>query len=38
MWGREAVLAALADAGFGPVATHELKGDPMDLLYVARPA
>jgi hypothetical protein len=38
MWGREGVLAALADAGFGPVAIHELKGDPMDLLYATRPA
>ncbi|WP_370323955.1 class I SAM-dependent methyltransferase [Euzebya sp.] len=38
MWGREGVLAALADAGFGEVETFELKGDPMDLLYVARPA
>lgn len=37
MWGREGVLAALADAGFGQVDTYELKGDPMDLLYVARP-
>ncbi|CAN5230989.1 class I SAM-dependent methyltransferase [soil metagenome] len=37
MWGREGVLAALAGAGFGPVATYELKGDPMDLLYVAEP-
>jgi SAM-dependent methyltransferase len=38
MWGREGVIAALADAGFGPVAAYELKGDPMDLLYVAGPA
>lgn len=38
MWGREGVLAALADAGFGPVDTFELKGDPMDLLYVTGPA
>lgn len=36
MWGRDGALAALADAGFGDVTTHELKGDPMDLLYVAR--
>jgi SAM-dependent methyltransferase len=38
MWGREAALNALADAGFGDVDTYDLKGDPMDLLYVARPA
>lgn len=38
MWGREGVLSALADAGFGAVGTFELKGDPMDLLYVAGPA
>lgn len=38
MWGVQGVLAALADAGFDPVATYELKGDPMDLLYVATPA
>lgn len=37
MWGREAALAALAGAGFAGLATYELKGDPMDLLYVARP-
>lgn len=37
MWGRGAALAALEDAGLGPVETYELKGDPMDLLYVARP-
>jgi SAM-dependent methyltransferase len=37
LWGREAATAALADAGFGHVDTFELKGDPMDLLYVARP-
>lgn len=37
MWGREAALSALADAGFGHVDTYELKGDPMDLLYAARP-
>lgn len=37
MWGREAALAALDHAGFSDVVTHELKGDPMDLLYVARP-
>ncbi len=35
MWGREAAVAALADAGFGTVETYDLKGDPMDLLYVA---
>ncbi|HUG85320.1 MAG TPA: methyltransferase domain-containing protein [Euzebya sp.] len=38
MWGREKALAALQDAGFVAVTTYELKGDPMDLLYVARPA
>jgi SAM-dependent methyltransferase len=38
MWGRDGVRAALLDAGFGPAATYELKGDPMDLLYVAGPA
>lgn len=37
MWGREAAMEALHDAGFVDVATYELKGDPMDLLYVARP-
>lgn len=37
MWGREAALAALSDAGFTSVETFPLKGDPMDLLYVARP-
>jgi SAM-dependent methyltransferase len=37
MWGRDAALAALADAGLGEVESYELKGDPMDLLYVARP-
>lgn len=37
MWGREAAMEALHDAGFSDVATFELKGDPMDLLYVARP-
>ncbi len=37
MWGREAALAALADAGFTSVDTFDLPGDPMDLLYVARP-
>lgn len=38
MWGREAALAALEEAGFVDVETYELKGDPMDLLYVARTA
>lgn len=38
MWGREAATTALAEAGFADVDTYELKGDPMDLLYVARPA
>lgn len=38
MWGRDAALAALRRAGFGDVETYELPGDPMDLLYVARPA
>lgn len=37
MWGREAARSALAAAGFDEVTTYELKGDPMDLLYVARP-
>ena len=37
LWGREAASAALADAGFGSVDTYDLPGDPMDLLYVARP-
>lgn len=37
MWGREAALGALRHAGFRSVDTFELKGDPMDLLYVARP-
>jgi len=37
MWGREAALGALAAAGFAEVETYELKGDPMDLLYVAHP-
>lgn len=37
MWGRDAATAALRDAGFVDVDTYELKGDPMDLLYVARP-
>lgn len=37
MWGREPALAALARAGFRDVETFELPGDPMDLLYVARP-
>jgi SAM-dependent methyltransferase len=37
MWGRDGVLAALADAGFADVRTYALKADPMDLLYVARP-
>ena len=35
MWGREAAVAALDRAGFASVDTYELKGDPMDLLYVA---
>lgn len=35
MWGREKAVAALEEAGFGSVETYELKGDPMDLLYVA---
>lgn len=38
MWGREAAMEALDEAGFVDVSTYELKGDPMDLLYVARPA
>lgn len=38
MWGVQGVLAALAEAGFDPVATYDLKGDPMDLLYVAHRA
>lgn len=38
MWGRDAALAALDRAGFGDVDTFELPGDPMDLLYVARPS
>ncbi len=37
MWGREAALAALQDAGFGALETYPLKGDPMDLLYIGRP-
>lgn len=37
LWGREAALGALAEAGFHPVESYELKGDPMDLLYVAHP-
>ena len=36
LWGREAALAALDDAGFRSVDTYDLPGDPMDLLYVAR--
>ncbi|MEE8602699.1 class I SAM-dependent methyltransferase [Euzebya tangerina] len=35
MWGREAVQDALARAGFQDVAAHQLKGNPMDLMYVA---
>jgi SAM-dependent methyltransferase len=35
MWGSEAAVQALADAGFDAVDAYELKGDPMDLLYVA---
>ncbi len=35
MWGREKAIAALEEAAFASVETYELKGDPMDLLYVA---
>ncbi|MGI9015762.1 MAG: class I SAM-dependent methyltransferase [Euzebya sp.] len=38
MWGSEAAIEALAAAGFDPVDAFELKGDPMDLLYVASKA
>src|SRR4051794_31261575 len=33
-----AVRRALADAGFGSVAVHDVPDDPLDLLYVARPS
>ena len=35
--GERLRLDALSAVGFVDVATYELKGDPMDLLYVARP-
>lgn len=37
LWGRDAAREALAAAGFTQIDTYELKGDPMDLLYVSRP-
>ncbi|SHL35251.1 Methyltransferase domain-containing protein [Pseudonocardia thermophila] len=38
MWGRELACAMLADAGFGDVTVHDVPDDPLDCLYVARPA
>jgi SAM-dependent methyltransferase len=38
MWGDELARAMLADAGFRTVTVHDVPDDPMDVLYVARPA
>lgn len=38
MWPREAAEAALRAAGFDLAGVHPVKGDPMNVLYVARPA
>lgn len=38
MWGRELACAMLADAGLGDVTVHDVPDDPLDSLYVARPA
>lgn len=37
MWGRGNATAALASAGFTVTSVHDVKGDPMSALYVARP-
>jgi 2-polyprenyl-3-methyl-5-hydroxy-6-metoxy-1,4-benzoquinol methylase len=34
-WGDVPIRRALADAGFGAVATHSLEGDPFNAFYVA---
>jgi SAM-dependent methyltransferase len=36
MWGRAGAEAALTDAGLDLVGVHDLPGDPMNALYVAR--
>ena len=35
-WGEELALEMLADAGFVDLEVHEVPGDPLDSLYVAR--
>ena len=37
-WGHELATQMLADAGFVDVTLHEVPDDPLDVLYVARPA
>jgi SAM-dependent methyltransferase len=38
VWGEERARAMLAEAGFGSVTVHDVPDDPLDSLYVARPA
>ncbi|GEL20316.1 class I SAM-dependent methyltransferase [Pseudonocardia asaccharolytica] len=38
VWGEQLALRMLAEAGFGEVAVHDVPDDPLDVLYVARPA
>ena len=35
-WGEQLALAMLKEAGFGPVETHRLQHDPMNIYYVCR--
>jgi hypothetical protein len=35
-WGQELALGMLADAGFVDLEVHEVPGDPMDSVFVAR--
>jgi hypothetical protein len=35
-WGEELALEMLAAAGFVDLEVHEVPGDPLDALYVAR--
>jgi hypothetical protein len=35
MWGREAALSLLAEAGFGDLEIKEVDDDPLNLYYIA---